>query len=233
MQHEQQVYMQHVQPINVLKKHVKKHVKPTSSSIVKVPTGKRVMQHDDDDLNKRIPAESTEQQPKISVSSGEFDFEQNQVAARPDLFESSIVIRPNHSSGDGGHDSALVAKWCERLSQGFHWIKNRDGAAYESVVHVRLEHILLGLCYSVARARGHKFSAFSYAVPAILEEYSNSVRYGTEAEELTGLAAHHVAITLTALKSGKWSANDYDEPEWANFKVETRELARTVLALTR
>lgn len=231
MHHGRQMAMHHGPPKDK-RKHVKTDLKTPIIVARKVPTGKRVKKHSDDDFNNALPFGSEETEPKISVPLVESSIEQAQVAVRPDSSKRKTVIGRN-SSFDGKHDAAIVAKWCERLSKEFHWSNDRDGVAYKSVAHVRLEHILLGICYSVARARGHRFTAFSYAVPAILEEYSNSVRYGTEPEELTSLAAHHVAVTLTALKSGKWQASDYDEPEWANFKVQTRELAQTVLALTR
>lgn len=230
MQHVHQLYMQHVQPKDK-RNHVNKHVKPTVSSSSKVPTGRKAKRMRDDDLKKTIPAGTTTDESKISVPLTETPPGSDQTAAQPAFESDNIVIRRSGTS-DGQHSAAIVAKWFEKLSNGGRWRKDRDQVAYEAVKHCRLEHILLGLCYSVAHARGHSFSKFGYAVPAIKSEYETSVQYGTTADDLMVMAAHHVAITVTALKSGKWLVTDYDPAELPEVNAKTRELARTVLALT-
>src|SRR5581483_6829479 len=59
----------------------------------------------------------------------------------------------------------------ERLSGGGSWKEPRDSVSYEQIAHVPLWHIILGLCYSVARSPEHKMSSLAYAVPSILKHF--------------------------------------------------------------
>jgi len=51
-------------------------------------------------------------------------------------------------------------------------------------------------------------------------------------QELTDTAVYHLAKVLVSLRIGKWVVDDFKNNELKLYNQETKELARTVLALT-
>jgi hypothetical protein len=81
---------------------------------------------------------------------------------------------------DYGDRESEVRALFERLSNG-RWKQKRDLTAYAEISHIPLWHIILVLCYSMARSTEHRMSTFGYAVPTILEHYFPSTENASSA----------------------------------------------------
>lgn len=210
MKHGQQVYMQHVQPIKVIKKHVKKHVKSSS----KVPTTGQENERTDDGS-------------KISVAVIEYQNGDPREPGKPDRESDNVVIRRELNSSDSPElNPGLAALWFAKLSNGNTFSQRRDSEAYRAVAHVRLAHFQLGLAFCIAKSTEHRLGSLRYAVNSILDHYDRTKDMAPS--DLKRIAIQSVAKTLWSLKSNIWLADNFTEKQWKVYKAEIMELAQTV-----
>jgi hypothetical protein len=101
-----------------------------------------------------------------------------------------------------------VREWFEQLSNGGRWKERRDREAYEQIRHVNVWHILLGLCYSVAKSPEHRMSSLAYAVPQVLEHAREMKSF--PAAEMLPIAYKTMWRTLNCIKTGKWTIPDWE-----------------------
>jgi hypothetical protein len=117
---------------------------------------------------------------------------------------------PTSSSAPSARDDDKLAKVrtvFEQLSNGGTWRADRDEPTYASVAHVGIFHIVLGLCYSVAKSPEHRMSSLAYAVPSILKHAEDMAEFPPE--QLIDIAYRTKRKTLNCIQTGNWTI-----PEW-------------------
>jgi hypothetical protein len=112
------------------------------------------------------------------------------------------------SSASMRDDVNRVKVLFEQVANGGKWRDDRDNATYEQIADIPLWHVIMGLCYSVARSPEHKMSSLAYAVPQI-QEHFKQMQFFTESEMLE-IAYKHLRRTLLCISTGNWTVSDWD-----------------------
>jgi len=118
---------------------------------------------------------------------------------------------PTHvesSSASIRDDIERVKVLFDQLANGGKWRDDRDNATFEQIASIPLWHIIMGLCYSVARSPEHKMSSLAYAVPQIQEHYKQ-MQFFPDSDMLE-IAYRTLRRTLLCISTGNWTIPDWE-----------------------
>jgi hypothetical protein len=122
--------------------------------------------------------------------------------------DDSAHASSSHGPGDDAGKVAEVKKLFEQLANGGRWKDERDATAYAEINHIPLWHIILGLCYSVARSPEHRMSSLAYAVPQILDHYAQMKAFPED--RMLEVAYRTMRRTLNCIETGKWTIAEWE-----------------------
>jgi len=134
------------------------------------------------------PVESTGPYKYHELSNADSDVESSSASIRDDIERVKVLF--------------------DQLANGGKWRDDRDNATFEQIASIPLWHIIMGLCYSVARSPEHKMSSLAYAVPQIQEHYKQ-MQFFPDSDMLE-IAYRTLRRTLLCISTGNWTIPDWE-----------------------
>jgi hypothetical protein len=110
-------------------------------------------------------------------------------------------LKPSSSSREDDDEESQVRLIYQDLTSNS-WAK-ADDTAYHEIADIPLPFVILGICYSVTRAVGHRVGSFKYCLPSIKEHHE--LMRGFAHKDLLEIAYRHLVRVKEAQRSGKWA----------------------------
>jgi hypothetical protein len=116
-------------------------------------------------------------------------------------YDDNSGYKPSSSSGEDEDEASQVRLIYQDLTTNT-WGKT-DETAYREIADIPLPFIMLGICYSITRAAGHRVGSLKYCVPSIKEHHE--LMRGFSHKDLLEIAYRHLVRVKEAQRTGKWA----------------------------
>ncbi|RMG52390.1 MAG: hypothetical protein D6723_08780 [Acidobacteria bacterium] len=113
--------------------------------------------------------------------------------------DDDVITSSSYGDDDDDAQNQIRRIYCHLT--GNPW-RPADASAAKQIAHIPINHVILGICYSLDRAKNHRVNSLKYCVPAIVDHHEAMKAFPEK--ELTEIAYTHMLRIKQAQKTGDW-----------------------------